>query len=307
MATRSIARFCDLHASRMGTFSIARQFQADDYKALWDKNSALLPPDVKVPQSLRQQNFCHWQELTASLADDQAGKRAATVHVQGDFFQDWLVQVWPRVEVPIVLVTGESDLAFPGEMDLDVDSLRAFLEDPRIVHWYTQNMDLGAMHHGMPFLPLLEKADPELPVSLQNKLSPIPIGVDFHTLSEKVGPGITFHLPGRGWAYPLNFMGAYDRVKWGTPYTPAEVQQGVIDGLVFSMPTPAERPLKALVNWGRGGQDPRGAARGERSGRVNSRGSLLADLPEGSHWEQRAQLPRLEVPCGWCVLLSLSR
>ena len=195
----------------------------------------------------------------------------------------------------------------PGET-----KLTTFLRDPRLVHWYTQNLDLDVPNSiGATF-----STELPLPPHLADKLSPIPIGVDFHTLSEKLVPGLTFRLVTR-WAYPLNPFGP-DRVKWGMPFASKERQQAghahspnellfdtpaptrgcsqaQIDRLVAQFPPNAARPVRALVNWSGGGLNQ---FERQRSGAVNRRTALLAQLPVGDHWEQRAGLPRLD---GWGI------
>ena len=62
---------------------------------------------------------------------------------------------------PIVLATGDSDSSAPSEA---MPEARAILDSPKILHWYSQNYD------GVP---------------AGGRISPLPIGNDFHTISEK--------------------------------------------------------------------------------------------------------------------------
>ncbi len=67
---------------------------------------------------------------------------------------------------PVVLVTTDGDRSVPS--GLPWETVMRILADPRIVAWYSQNLDNSFVH---------------------KKLSPIPIGIDFHTRIRKgIGP-----------------------------------------------------------------------------------------------------------------------
>jgi len=70
-------------------------------------------------------------------------------------------QILPFVDANFVLVTGDSDSCVPSEV---MSEARSILECPRVIHWYTQNYDGSAP---------------------SERISPIPIGIDFHMLSER--------------------------------------------------------------------------------------------------------------------------
>lgn len=76
--------------------------------------------------------------------------RGAVVHVKTDHVADFASAMLPRLRQPIVLVTGDSDMA-------PVKRHRALLDHPMIGHWFAQNCDLDEAHP---------------------RLSPIPIGLD---------------------------------------------------------------------------------------------------------------------------------
>ena len=76
--------------------------------------------------------------------------RGAIVHVKTDQLEDFQAAILPNIREPIVLVTGDSDMA-------PVRRHQHLLEHPRIGHWFAQNCDLDAEHP---------------------RLSPIPIGLD---------------------------------------------------------------------------------------------------------------------------------
>ena len=59
-----------------------------------------------------------------------------------------------------ILVTGDSDITCPNDMFASMDEFAAFAENPRLIHWFSQNCYV----RGHP------------------KLTGIPIGMDYHTL-----------------------------------------------------------------------------------------------------------------------------
>jgi len=83
------------------------------------------------------------------------------VWVRLSWLKSFAKQVLPRVKNRFVLVTGDSDSCVPSEVMPEACSI---LQCKYLVHWYTQNYD-GSMPG--------------------EKISPIPIGIDFHMLSEK--------------------------------------------------------------------------------------------------------------------------
>lgn len=76
--------------------------------------------------------------------------RGAVVHVKTDHLDDFVAVILPQLRQPIVLVSGDSDMA-------PVLRHRHLLDHPMIGHWFAQNSDLDADHP---------------------RLSPIPIGLD---------------------------------------------------------------------------------------------------------------------------------
>ncbi len=76
--------------------------------------------------------------------------RGAVVHVKTDRLAEFEATILPQLQAPIVLVTGDSDIA-------PVLAHRGLLDHPMIGHWFAQNCDLDAPHP---------------------RLTPVPIGLD---------------------------------------------------------------------------------------------------------------------------------
>lgn len=83
------------------------------------------------------------------------------VWVKFSWLKSFLHQVLPLVRSKFILVTADSDLGVP--LPIMAESLQV-LEHTTVLHWYAQNCD------GPGFM---------------GRMSPIPIGIDFHTLSEQ--------------------------------------------------------------------------------------------------------------------------
>lgn len=89
----------------------------------------------------------------------------------------------------VTLVTGQEDFSAPreiwgheGRQDMTENfpiNYTEFIKDPRLKHWFTQNYDLTGCN------PYSGCSKVDINDPLVKKVSPIPIGVDFHTMDEK--------------------------------------------------------------------------------------------------------------------------
>ena len=83
------------------------------------------------------------------------------VWVKFSWLKSFLYQVLPLLRTKFILVTADSDVGAP--LPCMAESLQ-ILEYPNVLHWFAQNCDGPG---------------------LLGRMSPIPIGIDFHTLSEQ--------------------------------------------------------------------------------------------------------------------------
>lgn len=83
------------------------------------------------------------------------------VWVRLSWIKSFVTQVLPKMTKKFVLVTADSDVSVPTPMMAEALEI---LENPNTLHWFAQNCD------GPGFM---------------GRMSPLPIGIDFHTLSEK--------------------------------------------------------------------------------------------------------------------------
>jgi len=102
--------------------------------------------------------------IADSLAGGQIGD-GKLVWVRLSWLRSFIKQVLPFVTVNFVLVTADSDSCVPSELAAEA---RAILQCSKVVHWYAQNYDGSAP---------------------RDRISPIPIGIDFHVLSERAAWG----------------------------------------------------------------------------------------------------------------------
>ena len=83
------------------------------------------------------------------------------VWVRLSWIRSFLNQVLPLIKAKFILVTADSDVSVPTSIMAEALEI---LEYPNVMHWFAQNCD------GPGFM---------------GRMSPIPIGIDFHTLTER--------------------------------------------------------------------------------------------------------------------------
>jgi len=97
---------------------------------------------------------------TLSNYDFSALRAGATIYVCGTAIHDFIEEYSHKIRCPYVLVSGDCDATVPSEILNDQD-LRLFLDSPNLIHWFSQNCTSTS----------------------HRKLSQIPIGLDYHTVS----------------------------------------------------------------------------------------------------------------------------
>ena len=110
--------------------------------------------DVYPPKPVSSTNHVYeynWEAL----------KTNAIVYIHGSAVPEFIDKAFKKIAVPFVLVTGDCDESIPT-LILSEEKFRQFIEDERVIHWFSQNA-----------------------VIFHPKLTCIPIGMDYHTLSEQ--------------------------------------------------------------------------------------------------------------------------
>ena len=119
-----------------------------DYSSVSDPEGHIAPP-----------------HLLGDLISDPSAYRGIKdgdlVWVKLPWLKSFLKQVLPLIRSKFVLVTSDSDTSVPSGAMLEAQMA---LRHSNIVHWYTQNCDSPGFG---------------------GRMSPLPIGIDFHTLSER--------------------------------------------------------------------------------------------------------------------------
>ena len=121
------------------------------------------------------------------------------VWVRLSWLKSFVEQILPRIKNKFVLITGDSDSCVPSEVMAEA---RSILACSNVVHWYAQNYD-GSIQG--------------------EKISPIPIGIDFHMLSEK----------------PM----------WGEEVAAPAEQEDLLESIRGSLPPLANRFRKVYVDF----------------------------------------------------------
>ena len=180
-------------------------------------------------QRLRSSDYTELLQLQGGSEDGQP----VVIGVNSAALPQFFAKVWPRVHADVlcVLVSGDSDWGVPGELwaksqhQEQLPPLRTLLEDSRLIAWFTQNYDFGfGCHHDLART--CHDADDLLQLDgpLLQKLRPLPIGLDFHSLSEKAAEGVIYR---------------------GVRATSAEHQQADLDTIGASLPPFIRRPIQA--------------------------------------------------------------
>lgn len=100
----------------------------------------------KAISSVKQLNYNEWTVNNYEI-----------VYVPGSAIRDFIQNMLPRIRCNFTLVTGDCDESIPIDV-LSVSEFQKFVQDPRLKHWFSQNL---VVNH--------------------EKMTGIPIGLDYHT------------------------------------------------------------------------------------------------------------------------------
>ena len=89
------------------------------------------------------------------------------VYVISSALKEWFKEIYPilrKENKMIILVTGDSVMNSPlNALDINIEQLKKYKDDGIIYHWFCQNCD----------------------VDFKDYITPIPLGIDYHTLHRK--------------------------------------------------------------------------------------------------------------------------
>ena len=89
--------------------------------------------------------------------DEIRNKKNPSIYVCNTVLPDFINKILNNIDFPFVLVSGDSDVRVPKKILSDND-FNKFLENPFLIHWYCQNMEVE-----------------------HEKITNLPIGLDYHT------------------------------------------------------------------------------------------------------------------------------
>lgn len=92
--------------------------------------------------------------------DFSAIKNGQTVYICSSAIPDFVSNLFPKIKVRFILVTGDCDESCPFDLFRSQEDFIRFIESDKIIHWYSQNC-----------------------IGKHRKLTQIPIGMDYHTMS----------------------------------------------------------------------------------------------------------------------------
>ena len=92
--------------------------------------------------------------------------RGDVVWIKTEFIARFYREVFPEVTEPFVLVVSEGDDSFPSDCALSAAEIEQLLSSPNLIHLFAQNCNYAGQ---------------------SQKVSPIPIGMDFHTVGYRGG------------------------------------------------------------------------------------------------------------------------
>lgn len=130
-------------------------------------------------------------------------KTGDIVWIKPAFLQEFYDQILSTLKVPIVLLIADGDESFPSNCNLTIP-IKQILDNPLIIHVFAQNNDYTGP---------------------SNKVSSVPIGIDFHTL-----------------AYQQN------QQNWGKKSSPQE-QETELKNLLKTLQPTNQRKKRAYVDF----------------------------------------------------------
>ena len=165
---------------------------------LWSRGLALLCDHNGGFDFIRKQRGGGRAPLPYDLDDYSNVRDGDLVWVRVDSLPLFLEQVLPTIEARFALITGDEDLAVPSEIEGAGD----LLAHHNLICWFAQNFD---------------------DTDTSEKIFPIPIGVDFHTIAN-----------GR---------------KWGHWQATPRQQEAELEGLRATMPANADRLVRVHADF----------------------------------------------------------
>lgn len=84
-----------------------------------------------------------------------------SIYICSSAIPDFINRMLPSIDTSFILVSGDCDETIPDEI-LNTEDFTKLLDDPRLLHWFCQNMTIDHV-----------------------KITRMPIGLDYHTLTQR--------------------------------------------------------------------------------------------------------------------------
>lgn len=176
-------------------------------KWIWNRGIAALC-DVRIPDEFpdggyrgpaleQRDRLAHPPPLDGSLAAGIRDRQLVWVHAR--LLREFVETVFPHIGARFVLVTGADDRSTPSAY---LPEARTLLESPKVIHWFAQDYD-GSAGPG--------------------RMSPLPLGIDYHTLA--------------------------DRPAWGEPRSSPIEQERTLESIRRELPPVEERSLRVYADF----------------------------------------------------------
>jgi len=160
-------------------------------------------------------------------------KSGTIIYICNSAISDFLFYL-PNINYKFILVSGDSDTTVPCEIFANKNDFNKFINSEKLIHWFSQNCVID-----------------------HPKVTKIPIGLDYHTLSEK-------------------------NYKWGEKNSPIKQEDDLISVKNMSLPF-WERELKCYSNFHfhfyKYGQDRKDA---------------IEQIPKKMVFYEETEIPRME-------------
>jgi hypothetical protein len=115
--------------------------------------------------------------------------RHVPIYVCSEALRSFITAILPNIHIPFILVTGDSDLSIYREA-IHADEFNTLVESPFLRKWFAQNLLLpDCISQIMNIHSDRQRKD----IILHNKLVQLPIGLDYHTVS---------NCPNHRWSTP---------------------------------------------------------------------------------------------------------
>ena len=105
---------------------------------------------------------CDWYNSQPSLDTLRSYSYPPVLYVSNNKIRSFRVETLPQIDFSFVLVSGDCDETVPYDIFSSEEELRLFLNHSFLLHWFCQNLVLD-----------------------HNKMTRMPIGLDYHTMTTK--------------------------------------------------------------------------------------------------------------------------